>query len=69
MTGNGGQKEGSKGGAEVRASKSLKNGTSKMSMEHKEGKASRAAKNKEPVEEMFEDAMRTGQTSDEKSEN
>jgi hypothetical protein len=55
MTGNGGQKESSKGGADVRASKSLKNGASKMSMEHREGKQSRAAKNKEPVEEPYED--------------
>lgn len=64
MTGNGNQKESSKGGADVRASKSLKNGSSKMSMENKEGKQSRATKNKEPVEDIFEDAR-----TDEKAEN
>ena len=67
MTGNAGHKEGSKGGAEVRASKSLKNGTSKMSMEHKEGKQSRAARNKETAEEAFEDTAKPN--ADEKSEN
>ena len=69
MTGNAGHKEGSKGGAEVRASKSLKNGTSKMSMEHKEGKQSRAARNKEAVEEAPDDTIKAGANADEKSEN
>ena len=64
MTSNGGQKESSKGGADVRASKSLKNGASKMSMDHKEGKQSRANKKQEPAEEAFEETARDDKSSD-----